>query len=160
MLDLLKPPTEGLEVRDASSSAPKARSDSKHALVEAQSIAVRLPSVVTDAAGDTLAKDTKSKKGIIGSPQREIHNVFTHYPKDSNCEVCKKTKTTRARCRIKPEMRVDGIAPSTQFGDLITADHKILNVENKSSCGHKNSLVVQDVFMNWILGHPMRTKEQ
>ena len=40
-------------------------------------------------------------------------------------------------CGIKPKKRVYGIAPSTQFGDLITADHKILNVENELKCGHK-----------------------
>ena len=37
-------------------------------------------------------KDTKSKKGIIGSQPRGNHHVFTHYPKDPNCEVFKKTK--------------------------------------------------------------------
>ena len=65
-------------------------------------------------------------------------------------EVCKKTRTTRARCRIKPEKREDGIAPSTKFGDLITVDHKILNVENGSRCGHKNAPIVQDDFTNLI----------
>ena len=88
-------------------------------------------------AGDTLEKDTKGKKGIIGAQSRGNHNVFTHYPKDPNCEVCKKTKATRARFWIKPKKRVYGIAPSTQFGDLITAGHKIQNVENGLRCGHK-----------------------
>ena len=32
-------------------------------------------------------------------------------------------KTTRARCRMKTMKRVDGIAPSTKFGTLITTDH-------------------------------------
>ena len=71
----------------------------------------------------------------------------------------RKTKTTRARCRIKPKKRRDGIAPSTQFGDLTTAEHKILNVENASRCGHKNAVIVQDDFTNWIQSYPMKTEE-
>ena len=27
------------------------------------------------------------------------HNVYTHFPKDRNCEICKRTKITRAPCR-------------------------------------------------------------
>ena len=84
--------------------------------------------------------------------------MFAHCPKDSNCEVCEKTKTTRARFRIKSQKRVDGIAPSTKFGDLVTADHKIRNVEKESRCGHKDALIVQDDFTNWIQSYPMKTK--
>ena len=82
MLDLLKPFTEELQERDASSSNPTTRGDPKHEVVKEQSLDETLPSVATDAARDTLAKDTKSKKGIIGSQPRGNHNVFTHYPED------------------------------------------------------------------------------
>ena len=27
------------------------------------------------------------------------HNVHTHFPKDRNCEICQRTKITRAPCR-------------------------------------------------------------
>ena len=27
------------------------------------------------------------------------HSVYTHFPRDRNCEICKKTKITRALCR-------------------------------------------------------------
>ena len=67
-------------------------------------------------------------------------------------------KTTRGkpRCKAKPEKRVDGIAPSTHSGDLITADYKILDVEIESRCEH-NALIVLDEFTNWIQSHPMKT---
>ena len=53
-----------------------------------------------------------------------------------------------------------GIAPSTKFGNLITADHKILNVENESRCGHNNALIValQYEFTNWIRSCPMKNE--
>ena len=139
------------EEYDASSSSPTARGAAKHAVVEEKSLGDQISSVVTDAGADALAKDPKSKKGIIGSQPRGNHNVFTHCPKDPNCEVYKKT-TTRARCRIKPKKRVDGIAPSV--------DHKFLEVENESRCGHKkNATVVQDNFTNWMQRYPMKTKD-
>ena len=148
-----------LEEHDASSSTPTAGGAAKHEVVEEKSLGDKISTVVTDAGGDTLAKDTKSKKGIIGSQPRGTRSVYTHFPKDPICEVCKKT-TARARCRIKPKKRVDGSALFTQFGDyLITANHKILNVENESGGGHKNALVVQDNFTNWNKSHPMKTKE-
>ena len=93
MLDLLKPLTEGLKEYDVSSSIPNARNGPKH-VDEEKPLDDKLPSVVPDAGRDTLAKDTKSKKGIIGSQPRGNHTVFTHYPKGPNCEVCKKTTNT------------------------------------------------------------------
>ena len=67
MLDLLQPFAEGIRARDASSSTPTARGGPTHEVVEEQSHDEKLPSVAADAGGDTLAKDTKSKKGIIVS---------------------------------------------------------------------------------------------
>ena len=49
-------------------------------------------------------------------------SVFTHFPKDQNCEICLKTKITRASCR----RRTGTVVPRAEiFGDLITADHKV-----------------------------------
>ena len=47
--------------------------------------------------------------------------VKTHFPKDPNCDICQKTKITRASCR----RRAGTIVPRAEhFGDLMTADHK------------------------------------
>ena len=94
MLDLLKPFAEGFKENDASPSTPKARSDSTHFIEDNQSLEDKPTSVVTDAGRDALTKETKSKKGIIASQPRGNHNVYTHYPKDPLCEVCKMTTTT------------------------------------------------------------------
>ena len=49
------------------------------------------------------------------------HNVYTHFPRDRNCEICKRTKITRAPCR----RRDSGAVPRAgNFGVLISADHK------------------------------------
>ena len=67
MLDLLKHFPEGFKEGDVSSSAPKACGDLLH-LTKEQPLEDKPPSVVADPERDTLAKETKSKKGIIGSP--------------------------------------------------------------------------------------------
>ena len=52
------------------------------------------------------------------------HNVHTHFPKDRNCEICKWTKITRAPCRRR---NGEAVPRAVNFGDLITADHKVLS---------------------------------
>ena len=64
------------------------RGDPKHEVVEEQSLDKKLLSVVTDAERDTLAKDTKSKKGTIVSQMCSL----IIQEEDHNCEVCKKTE--------------------------------------------------------------------
>ena len=52
------------------------------------------------------------------------HSIYTHFPKDRNCEICHRTKITRAPCR----RRNGGAVPRAEiFGDLITADRKVLS---------------------------------
>ena len=52
------------------------------------------------------------------------HSVHTHFPKDRNCVICKRTKITSSPCR----RRNGGAVPRAEnFGDLITADHKVLS---------------------------------
>ena len=47
------------------------------------------------------------------------HNVHTHFPKDRNCEICERTKITRAPCRRR---KGEAVPRADNFGDLITAD--------------------------------------
>ena len=52
------------------------------------------------------------------------HSIFTHFPKDRNCDFCLRTKITRASCR----KRTGTVVPrADNFGDLIIADHKVLS---------------------------------
>ena len=39
------------------------------------------------------------------------HNVYTHFPKDRNCEICQRTKITRAPCR----RRIGGVVPRAEI---------------------------------------------
>ena len=45
-----------------------------------------------------------------------------------------------------------------QFGDLITADHKVLSEESESRNNHRYAVVVQDLATQWIQSYPCETK--
>ena len=75
------------------------------------------------------------------------HNVYAHFPKDRNCEICKRTKITRAPCRRR-----------ANFGDLITADHKVLSDNCESRNNHRYAVVVQDLATQWIQAYPCKKK--
>ena len=46
-----------------------------------------------------LMKFLKSPHSI--DEDLDKHSVYTHFSKDRNCEICKKTKITRAPCRSR-----------------------------------------------------------
>ena len=66
------------------------------------------------------------------------HSVYTHFPKDPNCDICLKTKITRASCR----RRAGTVVPRAgKIGDLITVDHKILSDNCESRNNHRHAVV-------------------
>ena len=66
------------------------------------------------------------------------HNVHTHFPKDRNCEICRRTKITRAPCRRR---KGEAVPRADNFGDLITADHKVLSDNCESRNNHRYAVV-------------------
>ena len=81
------------------------------------------------------------------------HNVHTHFPKDRNCEICKRTKITRAPCRRR---KGEAVPRADNFGDLITADHKVLSDNCESRNNHPYAVVVQDLATQWIQAYPCK----
>ena len=83
------------------------------------------------------------------------HSVQTHVPKDRNCEICQRTKITRAPCR----RRIGGAVPRAEnFGDLITAKNKVLSESCESRNNHRYAIVVQDLATQWIQSYPCKTE--
>ena len=83
------------------------------------------------------------------------HRVHTHFPIDRNYEICQRTDITRAPCR----RRNGGAVPRAEnFGDLITADHKVLSENCESRNNHRYAGVVQDLASQWIQSCPCKTK--
>ena len=93
------------------------------------------------------------------TPSRSVdlgkHSIHTLFPKDRNCEICQRTKITRAPCR----RRIGGVVPRAEnFGDLITADHKVISEGCESRNMHRYAVVVQDLATQWIQSYPCETK--
>ena len=62
---------------------------------------------------------------------------------------------SRAPCR----RRIGRVVPRAQnFGDLITADHKVLSDNCESRNNHRHAVVVQDLATQWIQAYPCKNK--
>ena len=83
------------------------------------------------------------------------HNVHTHFLKDRNREIFKRTKITRAPCRRR---NGEAVPRADNFGDLITADHKVLSDNCEYRNSHRYAVVVQDLATQWIQAYPCKNK--
>ena len=70
-------------------------------------------------------------------------------------KICKRTKITRAPCRRR---NGEAVPRAEKFGDLITADHKVLSDNCESRNNHRYAVVVQDLATQWIQAYPCKTK--
>ena len=98
--------------------------------------------------GDSHASSSHepSLEPILKSADLGKHSVYTHIPKDRNCEICQRIKITRAPCR----RRIGGaVLRAEKFCDMITADHKVLSEGCEYRNNHRYAVVVQD------FGYPM-----
>ena len=64
-------------------------------------------------------------------------------------------KFTRAPCRRRNGEAVPRVE---NFGDLITADHKVLSDNCESRNNHRYAVVVQDLATQWIQAYPCKNK--
>ena len=82
------------------------------------------------------------------------HSIFTHFPKDRNCDICLRTK-------IKGLHADHALLQSCQErknGDSITADHKVLGEGCGSRNNHRCAVVVPYLATQWIQSYPCKTK--
>ena len=74
-----------------------------------------------DAPASSSRESASEPRGKVVSGK---HSIYTHFPKDRNCDICMRTKITRAPRRKRTAA---AIPRAEHFGDLITADHKVLS---------------------------------
>ena len=103
---------------------------------------------IEPATGDsTQEKEPKAcpraKSQNESKPTRK-QNVSTHFPEDPNCDTCKTTETTRARCLNRTETCRDGMVLHRKCGQVITADQKALSEDSESVLQHRYAVVLQD----------------
>ena len=81
-------------------------------------------------------------------------HVFSHFPKNLNCDICFRTHITRASCRI----RTGTVVPKAENCDLVTADHKVLSEGCESRHDHRYAVVVKDLASQWLQSYPCKTQ--
>ena len=86
-----------------------------------------------------------------GSEDLGKHSIYIHFPKDRICEICQRTKITRVPCRRR---NGGAVLRAENFGDLITADYKVLTESCGSRNNHRFAIVVQDLTTQWIQSYP------
>ena len=96
---------------------------------------------------------------LAPTPTRSVdlgkHSVKTHFPSDRNCEICQRTKNDKAPCRRRND---DTVPRAVNFGDLITADHKVLSDNCESRNNHRYAVVVQDLATQRTQSYPCKQK--
>ena len=91
--------------------------------------------------GDPLTKPTKSQK----PNKNEDHDLERRDP------LCYSDMPERRRIG-------GAVHRAENFGDLITADHKVLSESCESRNNHRYAVVVQDLATQWIQPYPCKTK--
>ena len=113
------------------------------------------------AEGVSASRDTPasiSREPAPEPPRKMVsgkNSIFTYIRRTKNCEVCKRTRKTRALCRKS----IGTAVPRAEtFSDLTTADHIVLSEGCGSRINHRYAFVVQDLATQMIQSHPCKTK--
>ena len=114
---------------------------------------------VDDSVPEHLDAPASSSRELPSEPRAKVipgkHSIFTHFLKDRNCNICLRTKITWAP-RSK---RTGTVVPIMEnFGDLLTADHKVLSEGCEFRHNHRYAVVVQDLATQWIQSYVCKTK--
>ena len=101
-----------------------------------------------DARASSPESSSEPQGKVVSGKPQHLYSL----PEGPNCDICVGTKITKAPCR----RRTGGVVPRAEnVGDLITADHKVLN---ESRDNHRYAIVVQDLVTQWIQSYPCKTK--
>ena len=116
-----------------------------------------LEDLETHVPAHSSGRENSDSEGVAAKvvTQKRKHSIYTHVPKDRNCDVCLRTKITTVPCRRRDEV---SIPRAEKFGDLITADHKVFNEGSESRNNHRYAVVVQDLASQWIQSYPCKTE--
>ena len=111
--------------------------------------------LVDERAPEHRDSHASSSREVSLEPTRSVdlrkHSVFSHFPKKP-----KLRDLSEAQNYTGPN---GGAVPRAEkFGDLITADHKVLRDNCESRNNHRYAVVVQDLATQWIQSYPCKTK--
>ena len=119
---------------------------------------------VTEYSEDTKSSSSGGVRALVCRTSSSSFCTFQWFrrtphwhalPEGPELQFCRRNKITRAPCGKRAN---NHIHRAEKFGDLITADHKIINEEGESRNNHPYAIVVQDLATQWIQSYPCKTK--
>ena len=111
--------------------------------------------------------DPRGEGGLGGSSKKVhrhiaskkcVHNPWTHFPKDPNCDICNDVKRNRAQCRTKTYCKPDTLPTPLKFADSLTADQTIINENDASRESDRVALIILDRYSRWLQGYASKQK--
>ena len=102
-----------------------------------------------------ISQDSDSEHPAKVATNLRKLSIFTHVPKDRNCDVCLRTKITKVSCRRRTD---EAPRRAQKFNDLITTNNKVVNEGCESRDNHRCVAVVQDLTPQWTQSFPCETK--
>ena len=97
-------------------------------------------SFIPASSRKTFFKQIRKKAQFVHSLKKktELRSMQTH------------ESLRRRHAKINPDDRADRIKIVERLGDILTADHKVLNEDQESTLHHKCAVVVQDLANQWL----------
>ena len=83
------------------------------------------------------------------------HSVYTHFLKT---EIARSVRGSKSQGPRAEDALAESYFVQKNFGDLITADHKVLSESCESRNNRGYAIVVQDFVTQWIQSYPCTTK--
>ena len=112
---------------------------------------------------------SSSSQELPSEPRAKVvlgkHSIFSHFPKDRNCDICSRPKIARASCRRRTwysraqsgnilmseavaDHKLLSVIRNNQYADL--ADHKVLIEGCESRNNHRYAAVEQELRYNTV----------
>ena len=115
--------------------------------------------LVDDRVPERRDSHASSSHELSLEPTRSVdlgkHSVYTHFPKDRNCEICQRATITRAPCRRRIGRAVPRAENVGKF-DYSRSHSSQKSCESRNN--HRYAVVVQDLATQWIQSYPCKTK--
>ena len=153
---------EPRETRSMNPQKPKTKIKMGSAKKYKRDISHELPATEPWGNPEQESQDTSKSSHVLPmeprakvEPGSGTHSVFSHFPKDPNCDICLKAKKQGL---LAEDVLVQVVPRAEHFGDLITADHKVLSEESESRNNHRYAVVIQDLASQWTQSFPCKTE--
>ena len=85
-----------------------------------------------------------------------VNTVFVRISRKT--EIAISAREPKLQGLLAEKRRSEAVPRAENFGDLITADHKVLSEGCESRNNHRYAVVVQDLASQWIQSFPCKTK--